>query len=111
MIAKPLLLAAGSLGLSGPALAQGIPEHSHFVGGQGMGFGAMMVFGPLFFLVFLAVAVAVVVLLVRWLGEGRSYAAHPPSMGRPPLDILKERFARGEIDGQEFDERRRVLGD
>lgn len=111
MNARPLLVAVGSLGLPGPAFAQVIPEHGHFFGGEGMGFGAMMVFGPLFFLVFLAVAVAVVVLVVRWLGDGRSYAAHPPSTGRPPLDILKERFARGEIDMQEFDERRRVLGD
>jgi putative membrane protein len=31
----------------------------------------------------------------------------PP--GKTPLDILKERFARGEIDTTEFNERRRVL--
>jgi putative membrane protein len=33
------------------------------------------------------------------------------SAARTPLDILKERFARGEIDRQEFEERRRVLGE
>jgi len=31
--------------------------------------------------------------------------------GRTPLDILRERFARGEIDKDEFEERRRVLGE
>ena len=33
--------------------------------------------------------------------------AAPPSAG--PLDILKTRFARGEIDKNEYEERRRVL--
>ena len=58
MNVRPLLFAMGSLGLSGPALAQIIPDHGHFFGSENWGFGAMMVFGPLFFLVFLAVGVA-----------------------------------------------------
>ena len=52
--------------------------------------------------------VAAVVLLMRWLGAG-AHAATPA--GKNALDILEERFARGEIDKDEFEERRRVLSD
>lgn len=38
-----------------------------------------------------------------------AWAQMPPE--RTPLDILRERFARGEIDKEEFDQRRRVLGE
>jgi putative membrane protein len=72
-----------------------------------------MIFGPLFMILFFAVLVSVVVLLVRWLGgpwQGTMPPHHSPP-GRTPLDILKERFARGEIDKEEFEERRRVLGE
>jgi putative membrane protein len=68
-------------------------------------------FGPLMMIAFIAVAVIVVVLLVRWLGGPRHGGAPYAPSGKTPLDILKERFARGEIDKQEFEERRRVLGE
>jgi len=70
-----------------------------------------MIFGPLIMILVLALVIAVAVLLVRWLGgpwPGTPSHQVPPS--RAPLDILKERFARGEIDKEEFEERRRVLG-
>lgn len=75
------------------------------------GGGWWMFFGPLMMIFFVAVIVAAVVLLVRWLGGFGQGIAHHPSLGKAPLDILKERFARGEIDKEEFEERRRVLGD
>ena len=68
-----------------------------------------MIFGPLFMILVLAVVIAAVVLLVRWAGGPWQATAPPPH--RTPLDILKERFARGEIDKDEFEERRRVLGE
>ena len=70
-----------------------------------------MIFGPIMMIVFIAVVVVVVVLLVRWLGgPGHGGALHS-SPGKMPLDILKERFAKGEIDKEEFEERQRVMGE
>ena len=84
--------------------------HGGFMHGGGWGDGWHGWFlGPLMMLIFLAIATAVVVLIVRWLGG----AGRTPHRGAPTsntaLDILKERFARGEIDANEFEERRKLL--
>ena len=70
-----------------------------------------MVFGPLLMLLFFAVIVIAVVVVIRWLMVG-GFRGADSSLRSPhntPLDILKERFARGEIDKDEFEERRKVL--
>ena len=54
--------------------------------------------------------VAAIVIVARSIGR-TAHAAPGPAAGRDPIDILKERFARGEIDKDEYEERRRVLGD
>ena len=72
-----------------------------------------MIFGPLFMILFFAILMAAIAFLVRWLGgpwPGTAPPHHAPP-ARSALDILKERFARGEIDKDEFEERRRVLGE
>ena len=72
-----------------------------------------MIFGPLFMILVLAVVIGAAVLIVRSFGgpwQGTAPPHYPPP-GRTPVDILKERFARGEIDKNEFEERRRTLGD
>ncbi|MGZ8785678.1 MAG: SHOCT domain-containing protein [Acidimicrobiia bacterium] len=47
------------------------------------------------------------VVLIVWAVRGLSAKQSPG--GRSALDILEERFARGEIDAAEFSERRREL--
>ncbi len=97
------------LGLSPAAWAQQQGDAynmPHMWGG-----GGWMMFGPLMMIVVVAAIVVVVVLMVRWLGAPVHGAAPHPPPGRTPLDILRERFARGEIDKEEFEERRRVLGE
>ena len=99
--------------LADAAQAQGASDvdrsygpHMMWWGGGGYG----MIFGPLFMIMGLAAVMALVVLLVRWIGVPLNgpYATLPTP--RTALDILKERFARGEIDKDEYEERRRILG-
>ncbi len=100
---------------STPAWAQqqGGPYHGGYEHMWGGGWYGMFL-GPLMTLLFLGIAVAVIVLIVRWLGGPRPDApVLPPSAapGKTPLDILKERYARGEIDKDEFEERKRILAE
>lgn len=68
---------------------------------------SFMLLGPFFMLLPLVVLVAVVFFIAR-AASGPGHA-RPPE--RTPLDILKERFARGEIDAAEFEDRRRLLSE
>jgi putative membrane protein len=68
-------------------------------GPWGLGMG---IFSFLFMLAFLVLAIIGIVLLLRWLwSQGRSPSAQAPP-AESPLDILKRRYARGEIDKEEF---------
>lgn len=100
-------LAAG-MGLLNPSIARAQPFncgygfHPHMWGG-----GTAGLVGLLFLFILLVAAMALALLLVCRLGGiGPAKAAGPT-----PLDILKERFARGEIDRQEFEEHRQALGE
>ena len=68
-----------------------------------------MFFGPLMMVMFIAVIVVVVVLLHRWLSDHRPGAR--TAAESKAIDILKERYARGEIDKEEYEERRQTLRD
>ena len=100
-----------SFAVSAPVAAQAQLSQDHSYGWHGGGDWGHMMFGPLMMLVFVAVVIVVVVLAVRWLGgAGHAAAVGPhPRSGKTPIVILEERFASGEIDKDEFEERRRIL--
>jgi len=84
--------------------------YSDYHGMMGDWWWGGLIIGPIMMLVFLGAAVAVVVLVIRWIGGGQPGPSLPPS-GKEALDILKERYARGEIDTEEFEMRKRALSD
>ncbi len=61
-----------------------------------------MIFGPIMMIGFVVLTVLIIAWLLRALGLGWQ-------QGRSALDILKERFARGEIDQAEYDKRKQYL--
>jgi putative membrane protein len=61
--------------------------------------GPLMPFGPIFFIVVIFACGIMLMYLMR--GRHGEHSA--------ALEVLRERFARGEIDKNEFEERRRLL--
>ena len=101
------LVPAAAWVMTGSAWAQTSRPDNYYYGPHMWGGGYGWFMGPIMWLLFIAIAVVVVVLLLRWLGVSGGPAASAP--GKTSLDILKERFAKGEIDKKEFEERRKVL--
>ena len=71
----------------------------HGYGGMAMGLGMIW-----YWIIGVIILVAVVWIITRSLSQNR-----PDYPNKSALDILKERYARGEIDKQEFDNRKKDL--
>lgn len=106
MIALPAAM------VSLPALAQtaATDQSKYWHHGWEWGWGHMF-FGSLMMVFFWGLIIVLIVVAVRSFGRGSSHAAAPQASRGKALDILEERFARGEIDKEEFEERRRLLSD
>jgi putative membrane protein len=78
--------------------------------GDGMGWGGWLAMS-LSFVVFWGLLIALVVWLVRSFraDASRDNQGLPPAPERRADEVLAERFARGEIDAEEFTQRRELL--
>ena len=94
----------------GPMWGQG-----HMWGGGWSG-GPHMILGPFMMLLALIGAVALILWLVRAFSHrghglaGCPHCGHGGGPGHNALNILAERFARGEIDKAEFEDKKRLIG-
>jgi putative membrane protein len=102
--------------------------YDHMIwGGPGWGWHPFTVVAPIFVLFFVMLAIigimVIFVWLVRWATRGYPFYGHGlhhghggcpccggHGHGRAAIDILDERFAKGEIDKAEFEEKRKLLG-
>lgn len=81
-----------------------------------MGWGHMTGYGGGFFgwfymLIFWAVIILGIVLLAMWLLKQSRGGRPGTDDGESPLDILKKRYAKGEIDKEEFEEKKKTLSE
>jgi putative membrane protein len=68
-------------------------------------------FGGVGLIVILVGIILLIVLLVRSFGGSSKSGSLNAHLRATPLDTLKERFAKGEIDKKEYEERRKLLSD
>jgi putative membrane protein len=104
------LLSGFVLSFPNHALAQSGRYSDWHMGPGMMGSWGMGGFGMIFMMVFWVLAIVGLVFLVKWLvqaGTGQKGKVDNNSSGA--IEILKERYARGEIDKAEFETRRELL--
>ncbi len=85
-------------------------------GNQGYGMWGTGGFGMMIMMIFFwAIIIIGAILVIRYFTAGHGgisagKGGGPIANERDPLEILRERYAKGEIDSQEYEERKKVLG-
>lgn len=74
------------------------------MGGYGMGW-----FGMIFMFIFWILVIIGLVFLIKWLIQSTKKEPESAHSSSRAIDILKERYAKGEINKEEFEEKKRVL--
>ena len=64
--------------------------------------------GPIFMILILASVAAVVYLIIKFIAD-RSHSQWPSANRDEPMEILKRRYANGEIDHDEYELRMQTL--
>lgn len=74
--------------------------------GWGMWGPGTMLFFSLFWIAILVLVIVGIVFLIRYM---RGYGMEGRGAQETPMDVLKKRYARGEIDRKEFEEKKKDL--
>lgn len=69
-------------------------------------------FGGVWMVLFWGAVILLIALVIRWAVRGSQRGPQTDTKApRTPLEILNERYARGEIDSEEFERRKRDLSE
>ena len=74
------------------------------MGGWGMGW-----FGGIFMMIFWVLILVGLIFLIKWLIQTTGRVKSDSGNNNRAIEILKERYARGEIDTAEFNEKKKVI--
>ncbi len=77
----------------------------------GYGYMPFMGFGFIFMLLFWGVIIWGFVAFVKWVAGANGGAQAKNGEGKSAVEILKERYAKGEIDKNEFEDKKKDLKD
>ena len=96
--------------LLSPALAQSGGYRNWHMGRWMMGDWGMGWFGMILMILIWVLVIVGIVSLVRWLVQNTGNRSYPGvSTGSQAVDILKERYAKGEITHDEFESMKREI--
>ena len=73
-------------------------------------FGGWSILGMILMFVFWALIITGIILLIVWIVRRASYPGRDLSRTDKAMEILKERYARGEINKEDFERMKKDIG-